>query len=237
MLKAEMPLAALTMLGMRLAGASGVLDGSTACSFGDDVAGAVCGAGAAEVEGSRLSCSEALRLFGKRSGYRSRFGRGKALFSLERRARETIAFERGRRCLVSETGVSPCERRSLSGLAFCSEGVRRRKVEGSVVSLGVVAVSGAKVVDPKRTRGVKTAAPGSRSVLIWIVGTPWPWCRREVAGEGLRADVRPAVSSHTWVPPSWLLVFERRACPPGGRRGLGYGDAAEGSPPGSSRKT
>jgi hypothetical protein len=67
-LKAEMPLAALTILGMRLEGASGVLDVSVACSSGVDMTGVVCGAGAADVEGSRLSRSEALRLFGKRSG-------------------------------------------------------------------------------------------------------------------------------------------------------------------------
>lgn len=73
--------------------------------------------------------------------------------------------------MVSKIGVLVCGRRSLSGLAFCSEGVRRRKVEGSVISLEAIAVSGANVVDPKRTRGVNTAAPGSRSLLAWFVGT------------------------------------------------------------------
>lgn len=68
MLKDDMPLAALTMLGMRLEGTSGVPDVSVTCSSGDDVTGAVCGAVTTDVEDSRLSRSGLLRLFGKRSG-------------------------------------------------------------------------------------------------------------------------------------------------------------------------
>ena len=68
MLKAEMPLAALMILGMRLEDASGVLDVSVACSSGDGVTGVVCGTEATDVEGACLSRSEASRLFGKRSG-------------------------------------------------------------------------------------------------------------------------------------------------------------------------
>ena len=65
----DMPLAALIMLGMRLEGTSGALDVSVGWSSGDDVTGVICGAATADVEESRLSCSGALRLFGKRSGY------------------------------------------------------------------------------------------------------------------------------------------------------------------------
>lgn len=69
----DMPLAALTMLGMRLEGTSGVLDLSV-WSSGDNVTGVICGAETTDVEDSRLSRSGASRLLGKRSGNRSRFG-------------------------------------------------------------------------------------------------------------------------------------------------------------------
>ena len=68
MLKDDMPLAALTMLGIRLEGTSGVLDMSVVWSPGDDVTGLIGGTEAAGVEDSRLSRSVVVRLFGKRSG-------------------------------------------------------------------------------------------------------------------------------------------------------------------------
>jgi hypothetical protein len=68
MLTDEMPLAALTMLGMRLEEASGVLDVSVAWSTGGDVTGLSCGTDAVGVAGSHLSRSAVPRLLGKRSG-------------------------------------------------------------------------------------------------------------------------------------------------------------------------
>jgi hypothetical protein len=68
MLKDDIPLAALTMLGMRLEGTSGVLDVSVTWSSCGDVTGIICATETADVEGSRLPRSGALRLLGKRRG-------------------------------------------------------------------------------------------------------------------------------------------------------------------------
>jgi hypothetical protein len=56
----DMPLAALTMLGMRLEGTSGVLDVSVGWSSGDNVTGVLCGTETADVEDPRISRSGAL---------------------------------------------------------------------------------------------------------------------------------------------------------------------------------
>jgi hypothetical protein len=74
MLKLEIPLAALTMLGIRLERVSGVLDASAAldvsaaCSLDDDETDAVGRTEVAGIDESPLSCSKALRGLGKISG-------------------------------------------------------------------------------------------------------------------------------------------------------------------------